>query len=112
MNYRRPPVSEETANKIWGVLVEHCGASDNPDASLGRRSFVPAAVEGRWTEFRFMGAIGGGGKVWNNSGFYVNCYPEEQNEANLARMKAANEKLAKLYSETYGIEPHNTPYVG
>ena len=68
---RRPPVSEEIANKIWSVLIEHCGVRRPEPGSTEARydsySFVHDAMEGSWVEYRFGGAIGFGGKVWHNA---------------------------------------------
>ena len=103
---RRPPVSEEIANKIWSVLIEHCGVRRPEPGSTEARydsySFVHDAMEGSWVEYRFGGAIGFGGKVWHNAGkFYVSCYREEETPAVNAMIEAANKALAEIYTEAF-----------
>lgn len=93
-------VDEITAECIWDVLVETCRASKD---ALDRNSFVSSAAGGRWTEWRFGGALGFGGKVWNNAGrFYVNCYNEDKTPERAASIEAANVELAKIFEEVNG----------
>lgn len=72
-------MTEEFAHKVYDVLVEECGARD--DDSLDRDDFV--YYQSRDTDFtiyeyRFMGALGFGGKFWTTrrmprfQGWYVN----------------------------------------
>lgn len=97
-------ITPEVANQIWDIIVETCGANDHPD-SWDRQSFVNFASadeatqkdRGSWTEWRFCGSFGFGGKVWNNGDFYVTCYKEEETRANLKRVQAANARLSALY---------------
>lgn len=91
------PVDEYTAEAIWDVLVEFCGATSD---RLERDSFVYAATDGKWTEWRFQGFLGFGGKVWNNAGrFYVTCYREDETEKRRKSVEDANEALAEILEE-------------
>ena len=96
------PVDEITAECIWDVLVEHCGAH-NDEEGWNMLSFIQAATDGRWSQWRFQGTLGFGGKVWNNDGrFYVNYYREDETSEREAAQKAANVELAKIYEEVNG----------
>ena len=107
---RRGPITEEVANKIYDILVEHVGifdarASDKCRDSW-RDSFVHGATEGTWTEYRISGRLGFGGKVWNNAGrWYVNCYRENEKALQTAIIRRTNAALTKLYAETFGEAP-------
>ena len=86
-----------TAEAIWDVLVEFCGARDD---NIDRDSFIHCATDGNWTEWRFQGSLGFGGKVWNNAGkFYVTCYREDETPKRTAAIEAANEALADILRE-------------
>ena len=88
-------VDEYTAEAIWDVLVEFCGAGE-----FDRESFVICATDGNWTEWRFQGSLGFGGKVWNNAGrFYVNLYREDETPERIAARDKANEELEKILEE-------------
>jgi hypothetical protein len=94
----KPIVSEEIAHKIWDVLVEHCGARDD---NWERDSFVLSVMKS-WTEYRFCGSFGFGGKVWHNAGqFYVNYYREDETPEREAAKDAANLELARIYEEAF-----------
>jgi hypothetical protein len=93
-------VDEFTAECVWDVLVECCNVSDN---IINRSAFVNAAIEGRWTEFRFGGSLGFGGKVWNNGCFYITCYKEDETPERIRAMEKANEELEKIFEEVYGV---------
>lgn len=77
---------------IWAVLVSECGKRDD---RLDRVEFETHFPECR--EFRFMGALGFGGKVWwNNGRLYVTCYPENRTPERERMITAANKRLAEL----------------
>lgn len=86
----------EVAEKVWSVVVEHCDAHEQDS-----RSFLPCATRGHWTEYRFQGSLGFGGKVWHERGrsFRVSCHPEDSTPALEAAMATANAHLAVAYSE-------------
>lgn len=105
---RNQSISEEIARKIWDVLVEHCGVRRPEEGSkelafdLYRDSFVRYATEGNWTEFRFCGNFGFGGKVWHNAGrFYVSFYSEDKTPEREAAKTAATLELTMIYEEAF-----------
>lgn len=96
-------ITPEVAHKIWDILVETCGVQDDRDPWGQRESFVRCAIEtdkfGRWTEWRFGGNLGFGGKVYNQGSFYVSCYREDETPERRKMVSQANEKLAALHLE-------------
>lgn len=87
------PVDEATSTSIWSALVTHCGASET-----GLDEFVRFAGSGQWTEYRFQGLLGFGGKVWNvRDTFRVSCYPEDSTPSRSAMIEAANKELNDIY---------------
>ena len=64
-------------------------------------------MKGTWTEWRFGGPLGFGGKVWFNAGrWYVSCYPEDRKAKQERIIEKTNAALDKLFFETYGEEPN------
>ena len=99
---RLKTITEDVANRVYDILIETCGQRDDYE---GRMSFVAGiSGEGQWTEYRFIGSLGFGGKVWNTGsrGFYVSCYPEDITPEREEMIEAANAKLAELYAEVDG----------
>jgi len=75
------------AAHVAQIVVEECGAT--PDAFLGFNQHWPCM------EWRFVGALGFGGKVHATHGrVYVSCYPEDRTPAREAMIERANERLA------------------
>lgn len=90
---------DEFLEKVWAILVKHAGAHDDPDAKVAFVSIARDYVtSGRCLEYRFMGGLGFGGKVWlnNNPKPYVNCYPEDMNKERGEAIDTTNRELAKL----------------
>ena len=83
-------------NRIYDVLVEECGAND--DQSNRTQWDVFWSDHHRFnTEYRFIGALGFGGKFWRANGrWYVNCYRENETPERLAMIAAADKRLAAL----------------
>lgn len=81
----------EFTDAVYDVLVEECGA---PDGDYDRAQF--AACWPECVEYRFIGALGFGGKVWawHNRPPTVNYYPEDETPERLEMMQRANERLA------------------
>jgi hypothetical protein len=104
---RSIPIDKDVANKIYDILCEHAGAGPaGGGEDHWRASFVRYATEGTWTEFRFMGSLGGGGKVWNNAGrWYVSCYREDEGKRQTKIIAKTNAALDKLFEETTGVKP-------
>lgn len=93
---RQSTLDAETASRIWDVLVEECGASEQ-----GREDFIRSVGTHGLTEYRFCGWLGFGGKVWLRPyppapWFDVNCYPEDLTEERETAMQLANARLAEL----------------
>jgi hypothetical protein len=98
-------ITKEQAIAARQILVEECGF--RPDD--GRCSFVAliSANINRWShachEYRFMGALGFGGKFRNNGNHnntpYVDCYPEHETLARLKMIERANARLAELFNQ-------------
>lgn len=89
-------ITREQAAQIWDILVQHAGANSSPDA-MG--DFIHHALYDHWTEYRFCGKLGFGGKVWNNNNrIYVTCYREDETEVMKQIVKTANDLLGKLFS--------------
>jgi hypothetical protein len=100
---RVPRVSRELANEIFDVLVEECGAREE-SSGHGREAFVHwLSGEHYGNEFRFMGALGWGGKFWIEDGltprFSVSNYREDETPERLRMMAAANRRLAEMGRE-------------
>lgn len=90
--------TEQEANAIWDILIAEAGA--NGDLSA-RHDFLHEALSGNWTEWRFGGKLGFGGKVRNNMGrVYVTCYRENETPSVNAAIEKTNE-LLKQYEKSY-----------
>jgi hypothetical protein len=92
----------ELANKVYDVLVEEAGATE--EGSTGRTMFLNS-----WpiTEYRFCGALGGGGKIRYQNGWpnlrtqrrerwYVTCYSEDETPERREIIERTNKRLAEL----------------
>jgi hypothetical protein len=97
-------VTQQTLNEIWDILVEEAGASPSNDM---RFCFVTHAMSGKWTEFRFGGKLGHGGKVWDNCGrIYVTAYSENETPEVKAIIERTNERLKQYnYEKSYYTHP-------
>jgi len=91
----------DTAHAIYDLLVSTCRASAH-----GRESFVYAQTRRHESEWRFMGALGFGGKFWRTHGrrpdgswgecWLVNQYPEDATDESRAMIVKANNLLWTL----------------
>lgn len=78
---------EATKRAVWDVLVEECGA--RPSQWDQFSSLWPEC-----TEFRFMGVLGFGGKVYDDLGApWVGCYREDETPERRAVIERTNERL-------------------
>lgn len=87
---------EEIFGKAWDILVEHAGASKDPE---NREAFIRAFVcnKPRADEWRFGGYLGMGGKFWRGwDRYYVSCYPEDRNLKRTAIMAKVDRLLSEL----------------
>jgi hypothetical protein len=70
---------------IWDILVELCGAcSEDRDLFIANTSF----------EYRFMGNLGFGGKIYMDAPPRVSCYKEDETPARLKIIEVANKALS------------------
>lgn len=102
-------MTTEMANRVYDVLVEECQANDD---EMYRDMFVryhtsEDCLFGGTSEWRFQGSLGFGGKFWirQNRGWDVTYYPEDHKDELDKKVKAANEKLQKLYQEFLQLHP-------
>jgi len=89
-------IAEEQAEYIFDLLVKHAGAFEED-----RTSFLYAQIdrENPCKEFRFCGALGFGGKFWNNNDkLYINCYGEDETPKRNRIIKKVN-KLLEAYEK-------------
>lgn len=77
--------------KVWNILETHC------DCQYSKNSFL--SLQGDFTEFRFQGNLGFGGKVWNNYGVYVNYYHEDMTPERDCIVNVTNKELEKIVRE-------------
>lgn len=90
----RNPIPADVADAIWCVLVEECGCRDDP---RDRSSFTHYLGASDWAEWRFQGALGFGGKFYNDHfSWRVGCYREDDTPERLAMMARANARLAAM----------------
>lgn len=93
-------LSKQTAEAVYAILVEECGArTDNCGA--GQDAFVSyTARDYDHHEFRFGGSLGFGGKVYvSQSQIRVAYYPEDRTPARDKAMLRANDRLERVVIE-------------
>lgn len=81
-------MTPENAEAVYDILVAHAGADER-----GRDEFVHHQTSQYRSGYRFIGALGQGGKFWRNYGrrpdgtygelWYVNAYSEDMTEARI-----------------------------
>ena len=90
------------ARRIWQILVEECGAPKGKNVWGDEESFVRYLSREVWGghEYRFMGALGFGGKFYNDGWVWrVGCYGGDRTPKRDAMIAAANARLAALREE-------------
>ena len=86
------PIPEVWAGRILDLLIQDAGAH-----ARDRDQFMRWAKDG-YSEFRFCGTLGFGGKFWNNAGrWYISCYKEDSTPERERTIQAVNEKLVFLH---------------
>ena len=88
-----------TADQVYDVLVTNAGATDHPTNRAMFRHFWDHHQPGGLDEFRFMGSLGFGGKLWRNARTnecHVSCYREHETPERLATIAATDAALAAL----------------
>lgn len=91
-----------TPEQVLKILELTCG---EPTAKEDFLYHVGEALKtGEHLEYRFMGHLGFGGKIWLNRGKapYVTCYGEDETAGRKILIEAANLELENLFSETKG----------
>lgn len=100
------PITEQQARAVLNILVEECGhrVVDSRDTYAFLRSVATTEAKTEWMvcrEYRFMGALGFGGKFRNNGNHdntpHVDCYREDETPERLAMVERANKRLAELF---------------
>ena len=93
------PRTQEVFEQVYDALVMYAGAQES-----GREDFIHhmlrcveiSLYETR--EYRFQGALGGGGKFWlSPECFRVSAYEEDYSVERVGMLSAVNEALAKLF---------------
>jgi hypothetical protein len=80
---------------VYDVLVKHAGANDGESERLQFHHFWEERHDYR--EYRFMGKLGFGGKLWvNRREIYVNCYPEHITAERLEVIRETNAALERF----------------
>ncbi len=91
-------LTAEQAASVIQILNEECRASIGDDAYAFTRYVTGDHEHGEW---RFMGALGFGGKFRFDGGHhvpYVDCYPEHITPERHAMTDKANARLRALFS--------------
>lgn len=86
--------SEETANKIYDILVEHAGAIEDERFSFVLSHSIDKNLD-LFREWRFRGKLGPGGKFWNRK-YKISCYPEDETPERLEIIKKVNSLLEEI----------------
>jgi hypothetical protein len=92
------PIEPWMAVQIWQVLIEECG-NRNDGRRLDLYSFCAYLEKdtGFGHEYRFMGALGFGGKFYNDHfSWRVGTYREDATPAKNEMIRRANVRLAEL----------------
>ena len=95
-------ITEDQAKKVLQILKEECGYRCDPYNGEGFiRAITTVGNEHPCEEYRFIGALGFGGKFRNNGNRantpYVDCYPENETPDRKTMIEAANMRLALLF---------------
>ena len=96
-------INEEQARAILQILKEECGYRADPyDGEGFVRAIRTDTGEHVCREYRFIGAIGSGGKFRNNGNNectpYVDCYQESKTPERMEMIEKANLRLGKLFN--------------
>lgn len=82
----------ERANAVWDTLIREAGATT---AESRRQEFVHLHTIENCTEYRFIGALGFGGKYRSKKN-KIDCYAEDETPERLATVERTNKVLAEL----------------
>lgn len=101
MSYAR--IDTKTARKVALILVQEClfNQANTEEFVRSVKTTNCSAYKGPCTEYRFIGALGFGGKFRNNGNFnntpYVDCYSENMTPTRQGMIDRANERLKILF---------------
>ena len=100
MEHRK--ITEEQAEAVLQILQEECSyAFDLDEGAVFLHALTDS--ENPCHEWRFMGALGYGGKFRNNGNHYntpyVDCYPEHLTAERCSMIGRANGRLIMLFKE-------------
>lgn len=90
-------LTEDQAIEAMKILNEECRANIDERDDEGFVRYV--TTDNKSHEWRFMGALGSGGKFRMNSGRdhpYVDCYRESETTERLAMIETANARLSLI----------------
>jgi hypothetical protein len=89
---------ESLRDAIYDVLVRECGAHDS---ETDRLQWAVFWKNGPPNEYRFIGKLGFGGKVWisRSEPPHVSCYREDETPERLAMIATANAALTELQTD-------------
>lgn len=85
---------------VWQILKEECQA--------GKDNIMFINTAGDFAEWRFQGALGFGGKIYQRrfrgeiENLFVSCYSEDLTPEREAMIKRANKRLAELVAKGEG----------
>jgi hypothetical protein len=86
-------ITNELANRIYDVLVKAC----ETDEASRQRFIYYITNPAQSHEWRFIGSLGFGGKLYHNHGrIYVGCYWEDETEERRMTIDRANQELSKI----------------
>ena len=91
----------DIATRVFDVLVEEGGAPEH-----GREQFLFHYTRSDHppVEYRFMGALGFGGKFWRaNQHWYITTYSEDETRERRAFIEQADKRLAVLRAELEAV---------
>lgn len=95
----KPTITADQREAVWAVLID-LGA--HPDTRGDFDAHWPACHE-----YRFMGLLGSGGKVWADWSptdrawhFHVTCYPEDRTPERTDLIASANDHLRRIDGST------------
>lgn len=96
-------ITNEQAQAVLKILKDECGYTADPYNGEGfMRAITTVENDHACSEYRFIGAIGSGGKFRNNGNHnntpYVDCYSESETPERLTMIERANKKLAELFN--------------
>lgn len=98
-------INELQARAVLAILVEECKHRvidpQDGDSFVRRITTADKTIPNICREFRFIGALGFGGKFRNNGNCentpHVDCYREDETPARCEMIEKANARLTELF---------------